>query len=53
LSGRQEGNIVTAVDHLAPGGETRELVKMVGAGRAHGAFQGRTDQPQQHEGRDS
>ena len=41
LSGRQEGNIVTAVDHLAPGGETRELVKMVGAGRAHGAFQGR------------
>jgi Fe-S cluster assembly protein SufD len=41
LSGRQEGNIVTAIDHMAPGGETRELVKIVGAGRAHGAFQGR------------
>jgi Fe-S cluster assembly protein SufD len=41
LSGRQEANIVTAIDHMAPGGETRELVKIVGAGRAHGAFQGR------------
>ncbi|HEV2302078.1 MAG TPA: Fe-S cluster assembly protein SufD [Stellaceae bacterium] len=41
LSGREEGNIVTTVDHLAPGGETRETVKIVGAGRAHGAFQGR------------
>jgi Fe-S cluster assembly protein SufD len=41
LSDRQEGNIVTAIDHMAPGGETRELVKIVGAGRAHGAFQGR------------
>ena len=41
LAGREEGNIVTTVDHLAPGGETRELVKIVGADRAHGAFQGR------------
>jgi Fe-S cluster assembly protein SufD len=41
LSGRQEANIVTAVDHAAPGGETREVFKGVAAGRAHGAFQGR------------
>jgi Fe-S cluster assembly protein SufD len=41
LSGRQEANIVTAVDHAAPGGETRELFKGVAAGRSHGAFQGR------------
>jgi Fe-S cluster assembly protein SufD len=41
LSGREEGNIVTSVDHRAPGGQTRELVKIVAAGRAHGAFQGR------------
>ena len=41
LSGRQEMNIVTTVDHAAPGGETREVFKGVAAGRAHGAFQGR------------
>jgi Fe-S cluster assembly protein SufD len=36
-----EANIVTSVDHAAPRGETRELIKGVAAGRAHGAFQGR------------
>ncbi len=41
ISGRQEANILTTVDHLAPGGETRETFKGVAAGRAHGAFQGR------------
>jgi Fe-S cluster assembly protein SufD len=41
ISGREEANIVTAVEHAAPAGETRELVKMAAAGRAHGAFQGR------------
>jgi Fe-S cluster assembly protein SufD len=41
LSGRQEANIVTTVDHGAAGGETREVFKGVAAGRAHGAFQGR------------
>jgi Fe-S cluster assembly protein SufD len=41
LSGRQQANIVTSVDHAAPGGQTREIFKGVAAGRAHGAFQGR------------
>jgi Fe-S cluster assembly protein SufD len=41
LSGRQEANILTTVDHAAPGGETRETFKGVAAGRSHGAFQGR------------
>jgi Fe-S cluster assembly protein SufD len=41
VAGRDEANIVTTVDHAAPGGETRELVKGVGADRGHGAFQGR------------
>ena len=41
LSGRQEANIVTTVDHAASAGETREVFKGVAAGRAHGAFQGR------------
>jgi len=41
LSARQEANIVTTIDHAAPGGETREVFKGVAAGRAHGAFQGR------------
>jgi Fe-S cluster assembly protein SufD len=41
ISGRQEANILTTVDHLAPGGETRETFKGVATGRAHGAFQGR------------
>lgn len=41
LSGRQEANILTTVDHAAPGGETRETFKGVAADRSHGAFQGR------------
>jgi Fe-S cluster assembly protein SufD len=41
ISGRQEANLVTTVDHAAPRGETGEVVKGVAAGRAHGAFQGR------------
>ena len=41
VSGREEANIVTTIDHAAPGGETRELIKGVAAGRAHGAFQGK------------
>jgi Fe-S cluster assembly protein SufD len=41
VGSRQEANIVTTVDHAAPGGETREVFKGVAAGRAHGAFQGR------------
>jgi Fe-S cluster assembly protein SufD len=41
LSGRQEANILTTVEHVAPGGETREVFKGVASGRAHGAFQGR------------
>jgi Fe-S cluster assembly protein SufD len=40
LSGRQEANILTIVDHAAPRGETRELFHGVATGRAHGAFQG-------------
>jgi len=41
VGGRDEANIVATVDHRAPGGQTRELVKGVAAGRGHGAFQGR------------
>ena len=41
VAGRDEANIVTTIDHAAPGGQTRELVKAVGADRGHGAFQGR------------
>jgi len=41
VSGREEANIVTNVDHQVPHGETRELIKGVAAGRAHGAFQGK------------
>jgi len=41
LSGRQEANLLTTVDHAAPRGETREVFKGVAAGRSHGAFQGR------------
>jgi Fe-S cluster assembly protein SufD len=41
VGGRQEANIITAVEHASPGGETREVFKGVAAGRAHGAFQGR------------
>ncbi|HEX3860858.1 MAG TPA: Fe-S cluster assembly protein SufD [Stellaceae bacterium] len=41
VAGNDEANIVTAVDHAAVGGRTRELIKGVAAGRGHGAFQGR------------
>ena len=41
VSGQEETNIVTAIDHHALGSTTSELVKGVAAGRAHGAFQGR------------
>ncbi|HVC51307.1 MAG TPA: Fe-S cluster assembly protein SufD [Stellaceae bacterium] len=41
VGGQDEANIVTAVDHRAPGGTTRELFKGVAAGRGHGAFQGK------------
>ncbi len=41
VSGREEANILTAIDHAAVGGTTSELIKGVAAGRAHGAFQGR------------
>ncbi|MGE5271977.1 MAG: Fe-S cluster assembly protein SufD [Thiohalocapsa sp.] len=40
VSGNDEANIVTTVDHAAPGGQTRELIKGVASGRGHGAFQG-------------
>jgi Fe-S cluster assembly protein SufD len=40
VGGDDEANIVTTIDHRAPGGTTRELVKGVAAGRGHGAFQG-------------
>jgi len=41
VSGREEANIVTTIDHAALGGTTTELIKGVAAGRGHGAFQGR------------
>jgi Fe-S cluster assembly protein SufD len=41
VSGEDEANIVASVDHAAPGGTTRELIKGVAADRGHGAFQGR------------
>jgi Fe-S cluster assembly protein SufD len=41
LSGHQQANILTVVEHAAPGGETREMFKGVATGSAHGAFQGR------------
>jgi Fe-S cluster assembly protein SufD len=41
VSGREEANIVTTIEHWLPGGTTRELVKGVAAGRGHGAFQGK------------
>ena len=40
VDGAMEANIVTTVDHQAPRGQTRELIKGVAAGRGHGAFQG-------------
>jgi Fe-S cluster assembly protein SufD len=39
--GEDEANVVTAIDHAAPGCRTSELIKGVAAGRGHGAFQGR------------
>jgi Fe-S cluster assembly protein SufD len=41
VSGREEANIVTSIDHAAVGGTTSELVKGVAAGQGHGAFQGK------------
>jgi Fe-S cluster assembly protein SufD len=41
VAGREEANIVTAIDHRAIGGTTGELIKGVAAGRGHGAFQGK------------
>jgi Fe-S cluster assembly protein SufD len=41
VTGTDEVNIVATVDHRVPGGQTRELIKGVAAGRGHGAFQGR------------
>jgi Fe-S cluster assembly protein SufD len=41
VAGREEANIVTAIDHRALGGTTSELIKGVAAGRGHGAFQGK------------
>jgi len=41
VSGREEANIVTTIDHAALGGTTSELIKGVAAGRGHGAFQGK------------
>src|SRR4051794_2645034 len=40
VGGNDEANIVTTVDHAAPGGQTSELVKGVASDRGHGAFQG-------------
>jgi Fe-S cluster assembly protein SufD len=40
VSGSDEANIVTTIDHAAGGGQTRELIKGVAADRGHGAFQG-------------
>lgn len=40
VGGSDEANIVTKVDHAAPGGQTTELVKGVASNRGHGAFQG-------------
>ena len=41
VSGREDANIVTTIDHQLPGGTTSELIKGVAAGRGHGAFQGK------------
>jgi Fe-S cluster assembly protein SufD len=40
VAGSDEANIVTTVDHAAPGGQTSELFKGVASDRGHGAFQG-------------
>ena len=41
VSGHEEANVVTTIDHQMLGGTTRELIKGVAAGRGHGAFQGK------------
>src|SRR5262249_35017422 len=41
VSGQQEANIVTTIDHRVPGGMTSERVKGVPARQGHGAFQGK------------
>jgi Fe-S cluster assembly protein SufD len=41
VSGREEANFVTTIDHAAVGGTTSELIKGVAAGQGHGAFQGK------------
>jgi Fe-S cluster assembly protein SufD len=41
VTGTDEANIVTEIDHRVPGGHSSELIKGVAADRAHGAFQGR------------
>jgi Fe-S cluster assembly protein SufD len=41
VTGADEANIVTEIDHRVPGGHSSELIKGVAADRAHGAFQGR------------
>ena len=41
LRGEQEAAIATFIEHAAPGGTTRELIKCVADERAHGIFLGR------------
>jgi Fe-S cluster assembly protein SufD len=41
VTGGDEANIVTVIDHRVPGARSSELIKGVAADRAHGAFQGR------------
>lgn len=41
LNGRQHGDATLAVDHIAPGCESRELFRTVVDGEATGVFQGR------------
>lgn len=41
VTGGDEANVVTVIDHRVPGARSSELIKGVAADRAHGAFQGR------------
>lgn len=41
LGGERHADLTTVVEHVGPGGETRQLTKGVAAGRARGVFQGR------------
>jgi Fe-S cluster assembly protein SufD len=41
LNGERHADLTTVVDHIGPGGETRQLTKGVVADRARGVFQGR------------